>query len=85
MRKVVFDCIKVDLILDLLKARDKLSNIFDVKQEFFDHVPSRLFDLVELFDVKFIVPDGLYLLAALVLMVFFLIKLRELFVLRLAF
>ena len=84
MRKVVFDCIKVDLILDLLKARDKLSDIFDVKQEFFDHVPSRLLDLVELFDFKFIVPDGLYLLAALVLMVFSLIELRELIIIRLA-
>ena len=87
MRKIVFDCIKVDLILDLFKTRDKLSDIFDVKQELFDRVPTKLLDLVELFDVKFIVPDGLYLLAVLPLIVSssILIELWDIFVIRHAY
>ena len=84
MWEIVFDGIKVDLILDLFKARDKLCDILDVKQDFFDHFPSELLDLGELFDVKFIVPDSLYWLAAVILMLSSLIELGELIILWLA-
>lgn len=66
MWEIFFDGIKVDLILDLFKARDKFCDILDVKQDFFDHVPSGFLDLGELFDVKFIVPNSLYWLAVVI-------------------